>query len=658
MSRQKVSKTDTNTNIHGAPSPQIQSRPFTPNTAAETVEAPTAETSPEQQEIAQQPNTGLNFNNIKLFAAETTPPPAPTINRFIQPKLTIGQPGDRYEQEADRVASQVVQQINSPLQAQIQEKKDCHAKIDHHNLVQRQPIKISPLNLPVSTMQRTDMVDTGAVSTDIENQIQQAKGNGQPLSNKIRQPMEQAMQADFSNVKIHAGSQADTLSRSIQAKAFTTGQDIFFKKDAYNPGSESGQELIAHELTHVVQQNQGSIQRNIDDLATEATKEVTKDPKDVFWGQEHGDKAVIQTINQGIAEGSAAFMNCWDGAFYLCWKADLLPKKIIEKLYKDVEDFREILEQNDLPPQQNLAEKSVFVNAPIRKLISFDDERALDATNPAGVKAGDFILFEEVKGDLSHVAVATDVNEVVHLWTVTTTLYDGFQQLSTQELIDRYSCLKAGVSYDKKDDTGTEKNHNASYKSRFEQKRNSIFVYACTPPWITRPEELSNISKQVMTETKKEIKTTYNLDDSQLTKQSNGCCYITTACAMAQGLADDCYELTTLRSFRDSYMSNLKHGSDLIKTYYQYSPAIVEAINKRIDSQGIYEYLYSVIQGCVQQIQQKQYATALKTYVDMVLQLRADYSPHIPLPNFLAEEELEEELEAAESGDDDEQNGG
>nr|MCM0593799.1 DUF4157 domain-containing protein [Gloeotrichia echinulata DEX184] len=68
-----------------------------------------------------------------------------------------------------------------------------------------------------------------------------------------------AFGADFSGVKVHTDGQSDQLNRSIQARAFTTGQDVFFRQGEYNPGSRGGQELIAHELTHVVQQNGGAV---------------------------------------------------------------------------------------------------------------------------------------------------------------------------------------------------------------------------------------------------------------------------------------------------------------------------------------------------------------------------------------------------------------
>jgi hypothetical protein len=94
-----------------------------------------------------------------------------------------------------------------------------------------------------------------AATPDLENSIESARGSGQSLSENIREPMEQAFGADFSGVKVHTDGQSDQLNQSIQARAFTTGQDIFFREGQYDPGSQGGQELLAHELTHVVQQN-------------------------------------------------------------------------------------------------------------------------------------------------------------------------------------------------------------------------------------------------------------------------------------------------------------------------------------------------------------------------------------------------------------------
>ncbi|MGB3691999.1 MAG: DUF4157 domain-containing protein [Spirulinaceae cyanobacterium] len=101
----------------------------------------------------------------------------------------------------------------------------------------------------------------GAASSEIESKINSAKGGGQPLAPDLQGKMGEAMGADFSGVKVHTNPEADQLNHSLQAKAFATGQDVFFRQGAYAPQSRSGQELIAHELTHVVQQGGAGVQK-------------------------------------------------------------------------------------------------------------------------------------------------------------------------------------------------------------------------------------------------------------------------------------------------------------------------------------------------------------------------------------------------------------
>ena len=102
-------------------------------------------------------------------------------------------------------------------------------------------------------------LEGGDVGPDVEKNIQQTQGNGQSLPDKVRTPMEQAFGADFSGVRVHTGSEADSLNRSMSARAFTTGQDIFFANGEFNPDSAGGRETLAHELTHVVQQEGTSL---------------------------------------------------------------------------------------------------------------------------------------------------------------------------------------------------------------------------------------------------------------------------------------------------------------------------------------------------------------------------------------------------------------
>ena len=101
------------------------------------------------------------------------------------------------------------------------------------------------------------------VTSEVEQQIQSARGGGQALDSSVRAQMEPAFGANFGGVRVHSDSGADSLNRSLSARAFTTGQDIFFKQGEYNPGTSGGRELLAHELTHVVQQNGDQVQAKL-----------------------------------------------------------------------------------------------------------------------------------------------------------------------------------------------------------------------------------------------------------------------------------------------------------------------------------------------------------------------------------------------------------
>ncbi|MCT7964687.1 DUF4157 domain-containing protein [Laspinema sp. D1] len=241
-----------------------QPETFTPQLTVQRAEqAQVANDNPgEGAEKIQRSSTGNN----RLAKISIHPPEPPSTPRFpIQAKLTVGAGGDRYEQEADRVAQQVVNRIHAP---------QVNLNSSESNPVQRK-ISIQAFG-----------GEGGDVSSEWESQLNQARGGGQPLSPSLREPMEREFGADFSGVRVHTGAQADSLARSIQAKAFTTGQDVFFRQGAYEPGSRGGQELIAHELTHVVQQSGETatrIQRNKKHKQTEqlnhkeeATKVVKK----------------------------------------------------------------------------------------------------------------------------------------------------------------------------------------------------------------------------------------------------------------------------------------------------------------------------------------------------------------------------------------------
>lgn len=99
----------------------------------------------------------------------------------------------------------------------------------------------------------------GPLDPEIGQEINAAKGGGRPLDDATKTDMEGHLGTDLSSVRVHDGAKADQLSRSVQAEAFTTGSDVFFKSGKYAPGSSDGRRLLAHELTHVVQQSSGEV---------------------------------------------------------------------------------------------------------------------------------------------------------------------------------------------------------------------------------------------------------------------------------------------------------------------------------------------------------------------------------------------------------------
>lgn len=99
--------------------------------------------------------------------------------------------------------------------------------------------------------------DSGEVSAPLEHRIDEARSHGTPLEPGVRGNMESAFGVDFGSVRVHTGHEADSLNRSVSARAFTTGSDVFFAGGQYAPASPAGRELLAHELTHVVQQAGG-----------------------------------------------------------------------------------------------------------------------------------------------------------------------------------------------------------------------------------------------------------------------------------------------------------------------------------------------------------------------------------------------------------------
>ncbi len=197
----------------------------------------------------------------------------------FQTKLTIGVPGDKYEQEADSMAEKVMSMdtltaTNSPT---IQ--SDSEASFDSiqekplvqsiHPLIQRQidSNKNSTQNSPIiytnpfiqRFIQRAGGDIPSQENTSLESRLASQKGSGSPLDEQTRSFMEPRFGNDFSSVRVHTDSSSVQMNQELGAQAFTHGQDVYFGAGKYNPKVDDGKQLLAHELTHVVQQT-GAVQ--------------------------------------------------------------------------------------------------------------------------------------------------------------------------------------------------------------------------------------------------------------------------------------------------------------------------------------------------------------------------------------------------------------
>ena len=105
--------------------------------------------------------------------------------------------------------------------------------------------------------------DAPHATPNLESDIEGARGGGHTLPDSARAYLEPHLGQDFSGVRVHTDSTADTLNRQLAARAFTTGSDIFFRNGEYNPDTSGGRELLVHELTHVVQQSGSDLKRRV-----------------------------------------------------------------------------------------------------------------------------------------------------------------------------------------------------------------------------------------------------------------------------------------------------------------------------------------------------------------------------------------------------------
>ncbi len=180
--------------------------------------------------------------------AENVTPAAVSPIR-LQPKLSIGAVNDPMEYEADAMADKVMSMHELPSVAAGNaggiQRKCSHC--EEEEKVQRKPL--------ASFIQRKESSAVTVASDSVSNQINATKGSGSSMDRHTQSFMQNRFGTDFNDVKIHTGGEAIQMNRELSAKAFTVGNDIYFNEGQYNPNSDEGKHLLAHELTHTVQQS-------------------------------------------------------------------------------------------------------------------------------------------------------------------------------------------------------------------------------------------------------------------------------------------------------------------------------------------------------------------------------------------------------------------
>lgn len=277
-------------------------------------------------------------------AVNTTPAFKPVT---VQKKMSVGAENDSYEAEADAIADKVLQMDNVKQHRFTQTSALVQKKCAHCE--EEEKIRKKPLAETITPyIQKASLAATTEVQApvQVENQIITTKGSGNRLDNRTKDYMEERFGVDFSDVRIHTNSQAVQMSQDLNAKAFTVGNDIYFNQGQFNPSSSSGKHLLAHELTHTIQQSGSQVQR----VQKKGTAQIIQ-------------RNILGDIGRGI--GSAA-STAWD---YTGGAAIRFGGRVIEW----VEDRAEDIINEIAPGLLRFLRSSIW--EPIRDLIA----RGLDA---------------------------------------------------------------------------------------------------------------------------------------------------------------------------------------------------------------------------------------------------------------------------------------
>ena len=233
------------------------------------------------------------------------------VKDIIRPKLEIADQYNKYEQEADRVADQIMVMKNPGLFSAADDPLPQQKSNNRSIAIQR---KCSACNKDEETIQRKASLSADKSNSPIQlnAKIKSLQGGGQALSQTERNFFEPRFNNDFSKVRIHTSAQAANTAKSINARAFTFGNNVAFATGEYSKTSQQSKKLMAHELTHVLQQKDSQVsnlQRKPLNNAIVKCEETTAPlpDKDLFSENLHLDlirQSMFQKHNLFFEEGS------------------------------------------------------------------------------------------------------------------------------------------------------------------------------------------------------------------------------------------------------------------------------------------------------------------------------------------------------------------
>jgi Domain of unknown function (DUF4157) len=187
----------------------------------------------------------------------------------VQAKLTVSSPGDELEREADEVADRVMRSaepgtgagppVGTASGRDLQRKAE-----DGRAAAKDEKDEEEEKKTRDAAVQTKPLPGSQPAAPPAGAGIQAARGHGQPLPGGTRSFFEQRFGRDLSDVRVHSGADAASAADALRAQAFTRGRDVFFGAGRWQPGSPHGQRLLAHELTHTLQQRPaGSVARQV-----------------------------------------------------------------------------------------------------------------------------------------------------------------------------------------------------------------------------------------------------------------------------------------------------------------------------------------------------------------------------------------------------------